>query len=46
MSILDLMKLNITSKLAEAEARPLFRELAQAVFYFHGKNIIHRDIKL
>eukprot|EP01034_Spumella_vulgaris_P029397 gene29397-36446_t len=33
------------SKFSEVEARPIFAQIAKALFYLHSLNIIHRDIK-
>jgi serine/threonine protein kinase len=35
-----------TNTLPEAQARPLFRQLLQAVVHCHSRSICHRDIKL
>lgn len=31
---------------SEDEAKPLFRDLLQGLLYLHGKNIVHRDVKV
>jgi len=34
------------SGLSEIEARAIFEQIVDAVYYFHERNIIHRDLKL
>lgn len=33
-------------KLSEDEARVIFKQIAEAIRYCHGKKLIHRDLKL
>ena len=46
ISLLSHLKSKNGRKLAEEEARRLFRHIMRAVCYIHGKNVTHRDIKL
>lgn len=34
------------SRMTEIEAKPLFKQLIEAVSYLHSRNICHRDIKI
>ena len=46
ISMLAHLKSKNGRRLAEDEARRLFRQVMRAIEYIHGKNITHRDIKL